>query len=185
MYVSKFLLNRQKIFDPIGISAAIESHFGGRSKPGKDYIYRLEWYKIGVSVPVIVYSSNMPKMRVNKEFQLLETRKASPIKTSEDNTAKFSIFLVPDFIDYFEPDTDFEKISNWFSKKLENAGKILEVDHGPDNCIFYRQNQKEHKQQTITLKGKIEIKNSDRLEQLCSKPVGTRADLGCGLLYLA
>jgi hypothetical protein len=185
MYISKFLLNRQKIFNPAEISAVIESYLQKDARePGKDYIYRLEWYKIGVVVPVLVYSTTLPEMRVQKEFQLIEAGMGKLADVKKGNKTNFSVFLVPDFKKNISIDDDFEEICEWFKHELKYAAIVKEIDHGPDNCIFYEINSKNLKQQTITLHGQLAVTNAAKLEKLCSQAIGQCAELGCGLLHI-
>lgn len=185
MYVSKFLLNRQKIFNPWQIHEFLQSHFTQTGLvAGKDYIYRLEWYKIGISVPVLVYSQHRPEMRVCKEFQLFECEERANMLESQAARKEFSIFLVPDFAAEFCPENDFDKILTWFKKKLKGAAEIEEIESGPNNCIYYDIDEKSYSQQTITLKGTLKITNPAKLEKLLQTAIGQKPELGCGLLLL-
>ncbi|MGM0599841.1 MAG: type I-E CRISPR-associated protein Cas6/Cse3/CasE [Candidatus Rifleibacteriota bacterium] len=184
MYVSKFLLNRQKIYNPPDINRAISGYFPEETQAGKDYLYRLEWYKIGVVVPVLVYSKTAPKMHVNKEFQLFESGKKDKSELSPGESKRFSIFLVPNRNKNFDPVKNFDSVCSWFAKQLKDAAEIREVKHGPDNCIYYIENDKNYSQQTITLSGTLAIQSPDQLEALTLKPLGQKPELGCGLLYL-
>ena len=185
MYISKFLLNRQKIFNPWQIHEVLESHFENTSPvAGRDYIYRLEWYKIGISVPVMVYSNIRPKMRVCKEFQLFECEKCENLLPKHTQSKDFSIFLVPDFATDFCPEEDFERIVKWLKSKLKDAAEIEKAEAGPSNCIYYDIGEKSYSQQTINLQGTLLIKDREKLEKLLQTAIGQKAELGCGLLLL-
>jgi hypothetical protein len=185
MFVSKFLLNRQKIFNSWEIHRVLESHFPGVEMiAGQDYLYRLEWYKIGISVPVLVYSKQRPEMRVCKEFQLFECEECPSLLPADMTECEFSIFLVPDFATDFCPEHDFEKILAWFKEKLEGSAEIMTSESGPNNCIYYDLQDKSYSQQTINLKGTLQIKNRKKLEKLLHTAIGLKPELGCGLLLL-
>jgi hypothetical protein len=185
MHISKFLLNRQKIFNPWEIHKAIETYFPQKTvKPGKDYFYRLEWYKIGVVVPVTVYSKLKPEMQVLKEFQLFESNETDLVSANNGDKVSFSVFLVPDKIKNFEPDRDFDAVCEWFKTRLKDAAEVSEIEHGPDNCLYYDLDDKKLTQQTITLKGQLVVKNKEKLEKICSSALGLHPELGCGLLYI-
>ena len=185
MFVSKFLLNRQKIFNSWEIHKVLESHFPGvETVAGRDYLYRLEWYKIGISVPVLVYSKQRPEMRVCKEFQLFECEERPSLLPADMTECEFSIFLVPDFATDFCPEHDFEKILAWFKEKLEGSAEIMTSESGPNNCIYYDLQDKSYSQQTINLKGTLQIKNRKKLEKLLHTAIGLKPELGCGLLLL-
>ncbi len=51
MYQSKFLLNRQKIINAADIAPAIAKYFEYLPQTQRKFIYRMEWYRIGVVVP--------------------------------------------------------------------------------------------------------------------------------------
>lgn len=184
MYASKFLLNRQKMFNPAEIIGAIGSYFETeQAEPGIDYFYRLEWYKIGVVVPVIVYSKFMPKMKVMKELQLFESIHMPQLP--DESKVRFSLFAVPDGFDFSDPVEQMPLIENWLKQKLNGAAKISTIANGPNNCLFYNIDGKEHKLQTVTLNGTLEIIDYSKLNQLRTKPLGLRPELGCGLLLLS
>lgn len=186
MFVSKFLLNRQKIFNPWQIHQAIESHFPSEKMvAGRDYLYRLEWYRIGISVPVLVYSQRPVQPMLCKEFQLIDTVGRETIFDRQRSDADFSIFLVPDFSKDFCPADDFDRIVDWFGNRLCSAATIEMIEHGPDNCLYYEVNGENHSQQTITLKGKIRIQDHKALESLQNSCIGQMPELGCGLFLLS
>lgn len=185
MFVSKYLLNRQKIFNTWQIHKAIETYFPENNrKAGIDYVYRLEWYKIGVVVPIIVFSKTRPSADILKECQLFEVeeRNLSPIE--EGKEVEFSIFLVPSFSNQFDPESDFKKTRKWFDNELKGAAKIVDLKHGPDNCLYYDIEDQSFTQQTTTLKGKMVVMNHEKLELVCSSCIGSFPELGCGLLHL-
>lgn len=184
MYVSKFLLNRQKIFNTAEIIDAIGSYFDTENaEPGIDYFYRLEWYKIGVAVPVIVYSKFMPKMKVMKELQLFESEHMPQL--SDESELRFSLFAVPDGFVFSDPVEQMPLIEKWLKQKLKGAAKVTYMASGPHNCLFYNINGEEHTQQTVTLNGTLKVTDYSKLSQLRAKPLGLRPELGCGLLLLS
>lgn len=183
MYVSKFLLNRQKIVNPAGISAAIASHL---AEPAPDrlprFFYRLEWYKIGISVPFTVYSETAPTMRVMPECQLLETRLLEPLE--EQKYQDFSLFAVPPFNHDWDPSADEKKIIAWLKKELTGAATILDQRFGPNNRIYYEVEGEHRQQQTVTITGTLQVQDCKKLDQIRRKPLGNCSELGCGLLQL-
>ncbi|GAB4273457.1 MAG: hypothetical protein Kow0029_13180 [Candidatus Rifleibacteriota bacterium] len=185
MFVSKFLLNRQKIFNAYDIHKAIESYFPAKNIiPGEDYQYRLEWYKIGIVVPVIVYSRIKPEMKLMKEFQLIESEEKPLAPFQNGDIARFSIFVVPENFENLDVERDFEKVRSWLKTYLKKAAIVSECFHGPDNCIYYDKDGIALSQQTITLKGSLQVKDPDKLEMICQTALGKFPELGCGLLYL-
>ncbi|MFZ5952990.1 MAG: type I-E CRISPR-associated protein Cas6/Cse3/CasE [Candidatus Rifleibacteriota bacterium] len=185
MFISKFMLNRQKILNNWQIHQFIESHFPGREvKAGCDYLYRLEWYKIGVVIPVLVYSRLRPEMRVCKEFQLIECEEKQQLFDHRIKNAEFSLFLVPDERSDFDPAEDFDKITSELNKKLKGLAKLEDIAQGPNNCIYYDVDETGFFQQTITLNGSIQIKDPEGLQEKIMEGFGRRPELGCGLLLI-
>jgi hypothetical protein len=182
MFVSKLLLNRQKIFNPAEIFQAISSYFSGSRKKSPAFFYRLEWYKIGVVVPVLVYSESRPEMKRFPECQLLETTEISPVTGS--NELDYSIFAVPDIGKDWDT-LDHELLQNWLQNKLNQAAIISSCQLGPNNCLYYEKNGKEQRQQTVTMRGTLQVTDPERLEAIRRKPLGLAQELGCGLLLLA
>lgn len=181
MYESKLLLNRQKIFNPLEIQEALASYFAPVGAAAEDFFYRLEWYKIGVVVPMIMYSQQMPVMKRFPECQLLETHPLPELnKASQLN---FKLFVVPDFKKDWDT-TDETEIKNWLQQKLKDAAVIKNCSFGPNNCIYYNQNGVDNQQQTVTIKGSLQIRNPGKLETIRRNPIGKATELGCGLLYL-
>lgn len=178
MYKSKLLLNRQKIFNPVEIYQALSSYFPAPEKP----FYRLEWYKIGVVVPMLMYSKNRPVIKQFPECQLLETTELENIPR-DLKEAGFSIFAVPDLKKDWDT-TDSDLITGWLQKKLKSAADISEVSFGPNNCLYYNVNEIEHQLQTVTIKGQLQIRNAAKLDEIRKAPIGLSPELGCGLLQI-
>lgn len=185
MYQSKFLLNRQKIFNPLEIHTAIASHFAHLPKAERDrFFYRLEWYKIGVVVPMLVYSAARPEMKLMPECQLIESGPLTELPASADQL-NFALFAVPGSEIELEGEIDEKNVADWLQQKLKGAAAVTETAFGPNNCIYYQKNDEEHHQQTVTIKGTLKVKNIARLEKLRRKPLGQCPELGCGMLYLS
>jgi hypothetical protein len=185
MQQSKFLLNRQKIFNPLEIHAAIASHF--RHLPegkSRSFFYRLEWYKIGVVVPMLVYSEHAPEMKLMPECQLLETTRLEDLPTDRDEI-DFAIFAVPGPELDLEGEIDEIALTGWLQKQLKGAASLSQTSFGPNNCIYYQQDTEELHVQTVTIKGSLKVKDRSRLEKLRRQPLGACVELGCGLLHLA
>lgn len=184
MYQSKFLLNRQKIFNPLDIRAALSSYFSHLPEHMRNsFFYRLEWYKIGVVIPMLVYSKGRPEMKIMPECQLLETSRL-PDLPAEKETLDFSIFAVPPFFSDETSMMDENKITEWLQQELSGAAVLCENTFGPNNCIYFEKNGNEYQQQTVTIKGTIKITDLHKLEKIRSNPIGHAVELGCGLLHL-
>ncbi|MBU1108748.1 MAG: hypothetical protein KKB51_18880 [Candidatus Riflebacteria bacterium] len=184
--MSKFLLNRQKIVNPTGINAAISSHLSHIAeqppKSAAEFFYRLEWYKIGISVPFIVYSQTAPVMRVMPECQLLETKQLEPLE--DQKYFDFSLFAVPPFKHDWDPATDEKKIVAWLKKELTGAATLLDQRFGPNNRIYYEVEGEHRQQQTVTITGTLQAQDIKKLDLIRRFPLGKYSELGCGLLYL-
>jgi len=178
MYKSKLLLNRQKIFNPVEIYQALSSYFNGPEK----LFYRLEWYKIGVVVPMLMYSSTRPLIKAFPECQLLESSELEVLPDDLEQ-ADFAVFAVPDLKKKWDT-TDTDLLTEWLQKKLKSAAEIVDISFGPNNCIYYNQNETEHQLQTVTMKGKLRINDTSKLDNLRRSPVGLSHELGCGLLLI-
>lgn len=182
MYESKLLLNRQKIFNPLEIQEALASYFEpARAIAGTDFFYRLEWYKIGVVVPMIMYSRQMPVMKRFPELQLLETHPLPEL--TRVSQLDFKLFAVPDIKTDWET-TDEVEIISWLQKELKGAAIVKDCCFGPNNCIYFNQDGIEKQQQTVTIKGTLQIIDRIRLENIRRNPVGKSTELGCGLFFI-
>lgn len=179
MYLSKFLINRQKILDYCAINNALKAYFGRAS----DYFYRFEWYKIGVSVPVKVISKTMPEPKLVPECRLYETGELPLIKSN--SKLKFSIFAVPNFANADNACDNETKAKNWLNKELKNSAYITECGFGPNNCLYYSENGVEKHLQTITISGFLKVKNFEEFNKIRCKALGKFRHLGCGFLDLS
>jgi len=179
MHISKFLRNRHKIVNPTEIKTAIASYL---SEPATKFFYRLEWYKIGISVPFIVYSDIAPTMRLMPECQLLET---APLATLDDEKYyDFSLFAVPPFDHDWDPSTDEKKIVTWLKKELSGAATVLNLHFGPNNRIYFEIDGEHKQQQTVAITGTLQVQDINKLNLIRQTPLGNCSDLGCGLLSL-
>lgn len=184
MFQSKFLLNRQKIFNPLEIHTAIASYFSHLPDPQSvKFFYRLEWYKIGIVVPLLVYSTEKPLMKLMPECQLLETATLDALPADAE-TLDFAIFAVPAPGKASEADFDETIAEKWLQKQLKGAATLTETGFGPNNCLYYEKGGVDHRQQTVTIKGSMKVKDLNQLEEIRRQPLGKCSELGCGLLYL-
>ena len=183
MYQSKFLLNRQKIFNPWEIKDSLASYLPETHNiPGLHFIYRLEWYRIGVVVPLLMYSVKKPEMQILKECQLIEVSEMEKLELAQNDYTDFSIFCSPDF-ENWNADNE-EEIVSWLGKKLEKAGTIEEYSFGPNNTVYYDKDDKKFDFPTVTINGELKIKHPQELEKLRKQCFGKGAELGCGLLLI-
>ncbi len=183
-FQNKFLLNRQKIFNPLEIHSAVASYFTHLPTADRQkFFYRLEWYKIGISVPMLVYSEFKPQMQLMPECQLLETSElvALPVSAKEYD---FSIFAVPGKDANLENEINEPEVINWLQNYLDGAATVTEAGLGPNNCLYYQKKDREHHQQTVTIKGSLRANDAIRLDLLRRQPAGNCSELGCGLLLL-
>lgn len=180
-YCSKYLLNRQKIIRPDQIFKAIEKYFEYLPENKRKFIYRVEWFHMGISVPVTVYSKMQPLMQVFKECQMYELNQLEelPNNGSEMN---FSIFVVPS---KNNKEYDEATLNKWFEKKLDGIAQIKKIEFGPNNCIYYtKDDDTQESLQTYTIKGRLKIVNGDELEKIREKCIGYYSQFGVGLLEL-
>ncbi|KAF1079785.1 MAG: hypothetical protein GQF41_3902 [Candidatus Rifleibacterium amylolyticum] len=183
MYASRFLLNRQKIINPPEIRAAIASYFKDQAPDTQpEFFYRLEWYKIGISVPFTVYSQTAPVMHLMPECQLLETAELAEL--TDCKYFDFAIFAAPPFDADWDPMKDEKRIIKWLEGELKEAACIANHRLGPNNRIYYEAGGEQRQLQTVTINGTLEVKNRAQLEKIRQKPLGTHPELGCGLLEL-
>lgn len=183
MYVSKFLLNRQKILNPSEIYTAVASYFSDLPKNEEpEFFYRLEWYKIGISVPFSVYSKTAPIMRLMPECQLLETNDLTSL--DDQKYYDFALFAVPPFKKEWDPMADEKQIIDWLQGELKGSATIVNHKLGPNNRICYEDKGKHHQLQTVSINGTLQVTNLAKLDQLRQAPLGKNAKLGCGLLQL-
>ena len=182
MFVSKFLLNRQKIVNPPDIHRAVASYFAGQAPETARFLYRLEWYKIGISVPFTVYSETSPVMQLLPECQLFET---TELKALEDQKYQdFALFAAPPFDNDWDPVADENKIINWLKKELAGAATIVNYKLGPNNHLYYEVDGEHQQQQTVSINGTLQVKDRSKLDLLRQSPLGRCIELGCGLLQL-
>ena len=185
MYQSRFLLNRQKIFNPLDIHTAIASHLGHLPAAERGgFFYRLEWYRIGISVPMLVYSNARPLMKVMPECQLLETTRLEQLPAHASSLA-FMLFAVPEPASAIENSIDEKAVADWLQKQLGEAATLTDTQFGPNNCLYYQKSDGEHQQQTVSIKGTMKVNDLASLETLRRQPLGACSELGCGLLYLS
>lgn len=185
MFQSKFLLNRQKIFNPWEIHLCLKNYLpANANKPGKDFFYRLEWYKIGVVVPLIMFSKACPETKVLEECQIFETKEFDVINEQPGSKLEFSLFAHPNFKHKWDAQDDEELIFEWFKDKTKEAGKVTNLKTGPNNTVYYEKDDKKHSFQTVTISGILEVNSVKELNKLASKPIGLGAEFGCGLLLI-
>jgi len=180
MYQSKFLLNRQKIINAADIAPAIAKYFEYLPQTQRKFIYRMEWYRIGVVVPLIVYSEKQPLMQMFKECQMYELKELKELPKN-GTEVKFSIFAIPS---RSKKEYDEDKLKTWFDKKIAGAAEVTEYEFGPNNCLYSQTDEGNTHSQTYTIKGKMKIVDRPTLEKLRRKAVGFGAELGCGLLFI-
>ena len=179
MYISKFLLNRQKILNPAEIYQALATYFTDNKTA---FFYRLEWYKIGISVPFTLYSEIEPAMRLMPECQLLSSEKMTDLP--ECRYFEFSIFAVPPLNPDWDPGKDEKAINQWFANELEGAATVVNARFGPNNRICYEIEGEQKQVQTVTITGTLQVIDHKLLDQLRRQPLGKHHKLGCGLLEL-
>lgn len=182
MFVSKFLLNRQKIVNPPDIYRAVASYFTDQTPEAPKFFYRLEWYKIGISVPFTVYSKTSPVMQLMPECQLFETTELLALENQKYQD--FALFAAPPFDQDWDPVADESKIIDWLKKELAGAATIVNYKIGPNNRIYYEADGEHQQQQTVNINGTLKVEYLSKLDLLRQNPLGTCFELGCGLLQL-
>ncbi len=186
MYQSTFLVNRQMITDPTQINKALSRYSSIDGEAFNNFFYRLEWYRIGISIPMLVYSKKMPSFQLVPECQLNHTEELA-VLPQDLKEVKFKIFIIPYKQASKNEDLDFDFIQNWFQKKIKTVAEIIEAEFGPNNRIYYKSNsnsQKMNQIQSYSLRGKLKVLDSTKLEEIRQLPLGYYQELGCGLLLL-
>ncbi len=180
MYQSQFLLNRQKITSPIDIYPAIAGYFSHlrADRRGKIF-YRLEWYRIGIVVPLLVYSDSLPLMQRLPACQLTTTADLPDLPKSADQL-EFSLFAVPD--SRHKDTADESAAVRWLQKQLGSSAILTDTKIGPNNCLYFSIDGDERQQQTVTIKGTMQVCDRAGLEKIRRHPLGDCIELGCGLL---
>lgn len=185
MFASKFLLNRQKVFNPWEIHLKLKDYLPRQSnKTGLDYFYRLEWYKIGVVVPLIMYSKIAPETKVVEECQIYETKPIENLNIKKGRSINFSLFASPDIKKEWDAHDDEKLIFDWFADKISDAGKVENLKLGPNNTVYYEKKNKKLSFPTVTISGSIIVKSSEELDKIRCRSLGKGTELGCGLLLL-
>lgn len=186
MYHSTFLVNRQMITDPGQIKSALMKYSSTDGTTFSDFFYRLEWYRIGISIPMDVYSTKEPLLKLVPECQLTGTGMLEDLSPDTD-VYDFKIFIIPYKNTDKNEDLDHSFINSWLQKKLGNNAKIIESELGPNNRIYYKTNPTDaimEQIQSYTLRGKLKCKNLKKLDEIRQKPIGYYHELGCGLLMI-
>lgn len=181
MYQSKFLLNRQKIINAADIAPAIAKYFEYLPQTQRKFIYRMEWYRIGVVVPLMVYSEKQPLMQIFKECQMYKLKELQELPKN-GTEVNFSLFAVPS---KSKSEYDEDKLKKWFNKKIAGAAEVTHYEFGPNNCLYSQTEDGCSQQQTYTVKGSLKIADRDALDKLRKKAVGYGTELGCGLLFIS
>lgn len=185
MFQSKFLLNRQKIFNPWEIHLCLKDYLPtSANETGKDFFYRLEWYKIGVVVPLIMYSKACPETKILEECQIFETKEIDVIAANKGTKLEFSLFAHPKLSHEWDAQDDEEEILEWFTNKAKKAGKVSNLKTGPNNTVYYENNDIKNSFHTVSISGLLEVNSVKELTKLVSQPIGLGAEFGCGLLLL-
>ncbi len=175
------------ITEPSQIVASLQKYVSEEDgKPMSNFQYRLEWYRIGISIPMDVYSENRPVLQLRPECQLTSVEELEPLP-EKLKEASFKIFIVPHKSLEKNEDLDEAFIIDWFQKKLKNVAEITESTFGPNNRIYFKANPEDEaltQLQSYTLRGEFKVRNSKKLEELRRKPIGYYSELGCGMLMI-
>ena len=186
MYHSTYLVNRQMITDPSQVKTALSKYVTAGGETMTNFFYRLEWYKIGISIPMDVYSEKMPVLQLRPECQLTHCEKLPELPADTDKIG-FKIFIIPYKTASKNEDLSEDFIKSWFEKQLKSSATIIDSELGPNNRLYYRLKPEdtEIKQiQSYTLRGHLKCNDVKKLDKIRCKPLGYYDDLGCGLLLL-
>ena len=174
------------ITEPSQIMTSLSLYKDNDGNKFENFFYRLEWYRIGISIPMDLYSAKMPVFQLRPECQLTHSEKLQELPKDLDE-GYFKIFIIPYKTATKNEDLDSDFINNWFKKQIKGAASVIESEFGPNNRLYYkkRPDDKELSQiQSYSLKGKLKVIDSQKLELIRSKPLGYYKELGCGLLLL-
>ena len=186
MYHSTYLVNRQMITDPSQVKTALSRYVTAGGEKMSNFFFRLEWYRIGISIPMDVYSEKMPVLQLRPECQLTHCEKLPELPADTDKIG-FKIFIIPYKTAAKNEDLSEDFIKSWFIKQLKESASLLDAELGPNNRLYYRTKPEdtEIKQiQSYTLKGHLKVNDVKKLDKIRCKPLGYYDDLGCGLLLL-
>ena len=187
MYHCTFLVNRQMITEPSQIKASLDKYISVEDgKPISDIQYRLEWYRIGISIPMDVYCSKRPSMQLRPECQITEIKEFEVLR-GDVLEVNFKIFVIPFKNTEKNEELEEDFLKKWFTKQLKKSAAPTEIKFGPNNRIYYRAKAKDSglsQIQSYSLSGKLRVIDSEKLEKIISAPVGYYSELGCGLLLL-
>ena len=92
MYHSTFLVNRQMITDLSQIMTSLSLYKDNDGNKFENFFYRLEWYRIGISIPMDLYSEKMPAFQLRPECQLTHSEKLQELPQDSDEIY-FKIFI--------------------------------------------------------------------------------------------
>ena len=186
MYHCTYLVNRQMITDPSQVKPALSQYHSADGEKMTNFFYRLEWYRIGISIPMDVYSEKMPVLELRPECQLTHCEKLDDLPEDTDIIG-FKLFAIPYKTATKNEDLDEEFLKSWFEKQLKNSAKIESIEYGPNNRLYYKTKPEDTniKQiQSYTIRGELKCLNAKKLDYIRQKPLGYYDNLGCGLLLL-
>ena len=186
MYHSTYLVNRQMITDPSQVKTALSQYLSADGEKMTNFFYRLEWYRIGISIPMDVYSEKMPVLQLRPECQLTHCEKLADLPENTD-IISFKLFAIPFKAAAKNEDLDDEFLKSWFIKQLKDSAEIETIEYGPNNRLYYKTKPEdtEIKQiQSYTLRGELKCLDTKKLDSIRQKPLGYYDNLGCGLLLL-
>lgn len=174
------------ITDTSQINTSLKKYLSADGKKLDNFFFRLEWYKIGISIPMDVYSEKMPIFQLRPECQLTHSENLPELPADTDKIG-FKIFIIPYKTASKNEDLSEDFIKSWFIKQLKGSATIIDSELGPNNRLYYRLKPEdtEMKQiQSYTLRGHLKCNDVKKLDKIRCKPLGYYDNLGCGLLLL-
>lgn len=174
------------ITDPSQVKTALSQYLSADGEKMTNFFYRLEWYRIGISIPMDVFSEKMPVLQLRPECQLTHSEKLEELPIDTDKI-KFKLFAIPYKAAAKNEDLDEEFLKSWLTKQLKNSAEIETIEYGPNNRLYYKTKPEDTniKQiQSYSIRGILKCLDAKKLDLIRQKPLGYYDNLGCGLLLL-
>lgn len=174
------------ITEPSQIKTSLEKYVSAEDGKPLHFLYRLEWYRIGISIPMDVYCDKEPALQIRPECQLTNTEEFSVLSEEADEVS-FKLFAVPYKTAKKNEDLENEFLEEWLKKELKGVAQLDSIEFGANNRIYYKSKPSDStlsQIQSYSLKGRLKVIDREKLFELLKTPVGYYPELGCGMLLI-